>query len=91
MIQNVIPAMNEKVVYELGVQQGELPRIIEAWIDAEDVPIVIASDVDDMIGEIEEGTSIEMERDEEMEEAVNVEATYVSWTKLGLPSFNCRN
>ncbi len=28
-----------------------------------------------MIGEIEEGTSIEMERDGEMEEAMNVEAT----------------
>jgi hypothetical protein len=43
---------------------------------------VIASDIDDMIDEIEEGTSIEMERDEEVEEAMNVEAAkkYVSWT-----------
>ena len=79
---NAIPAMNESVVYELGVQQGDLPRIIEAWVDAEDDPDVIASDIDDMIDEIEEGTSIEMERDEEVEEAVNVEAAkkYVSWT-----------
>jgi hypothetical protein len=72
----------EMQVYELGVQQGDLPRIIEAWVDAEDDPVVIASDIDDMIDEIEEGTSIEMERDEEVEEAVNVEAAkkYVSWT-----------
>jgi hypothetical protein len=78
MIGNVIPAMNESAVYESGVQQGDLPRIIEAWIEAEDDPVVIASDVHDMICELEEGTSIEMEKDEEMEEAMNFEATNVS-------------
>jgi hypothetical protein len=80
MIENVIPAMNKSVVYESGVQKGDLPRIIEAWIEAEDDPVMISSDVDDMICEIEEGTSIEMEKDGDMEEAVNVEATNVSWT-----------
>jgi hypothetical protein len=33
-----------------------------------------------MISELEEGSRIEMEKDEEMEEAMNVEATNVSWT-----------
>jgi hypothetical protein len=41
-----------------------------------------------MIGEIEEGTSIEMERDGEMEEAMNVEAT--KHMSLGQTAFTLR-
>ena len=80
VLGNVIPAMNESVVYESGVQKGDLPRIIEAWIEAEDDPVVIASEVEDMIIELD--TSLELEN-EEVEEAINVEAeapVVVSWT-----------
>ncbi len=78
---NVIPAMKESVVYESGVQQGDLPRIIEAWIEAKDDPVVIASNVEDMIIELEDGTRLELEN-EEVEEAIGVEAEapVVSWT-----------
>jgi hypothetical protein len=78
----VIPAMNESVAYETGVQQNDLPRIIEAWIEAEDDPVVVASDVEDMLCELEAGPSFEMENDDDSEEDVNVEAeaTDVSWT-----------
>ncbi len=81
MLGNVIPAMNESVVYESGVQKGDLPRISEAWIEAEDDPVVIASDVEDMIIELEDGTSIELEN-AEVKEVINVEAEapVVSWT-----------
>ncbi len=78
---NVILAMNKSVVYESGVQKGDLPRIIEAWIEAEDDPVVIASDVEDMIIELEDSTCLELEN-EEVEEAIGVEAgaPVVSWT-----------
>ena len=82
VLGNLIPAMNESVVYDSGVQKGDLPRIIEAWIEAEDDPVVIASDVEDMIIEMEDGTTLELEN-EEVEEAINVEAdapVVVSWT-----------
>ena len=48
-----IPAVEESIVYEDIIGRTDLIKIMEAWIGAEDDPIVIASDIEETIADLE--------------------------------------
>ena len=66
-----IPAVEESIVYEDSVGQADLMKIMEAWIEAEDDPIVIASDIEETIAELESDI---LEVQAEAEEVTEVES-----------------
>jgi len=45
-------------------EQGDQQNIIEAWIEVENDPFVVASDVEDMLFELEEGTHLVLESEQ---------------------------
>jgi hypothetical protein len=45
--------VEEKIVYKDIIGQTDLIKIMEAWIGAEDDPIVIASDIEETIADLE--------------------------------------
>ncbi len=84
-----IPAVEESIVYEDSVQQKELMKIMEAWIGAEDDPIVIASDVEETVEELD-GIGVAMEVDTEAEVEIESDDTMLRGVSRDISWSDCQ-